>query len=109
VTDSAGLTSYTRDRLGRPGRTTFATGATLTRSFDEDGRTTQVRYTSARGEVLFELSYTHDAAGRITHVREVPEREVAYRYDLLGRLIEEHTAAGAPRKPSPTNMTSTAT
>jgi RHS repeat-associated protein len=81
--------NITRDRLGRPVVVTLPGGDTLARTYDALGHVLTLQHRTTADAVVVDLTYTHDAAGRISRIVEDDGRTVDYTYDALDRLLTE--------------------
>ena len=87
---SLGARSYTYDGYGRLATATDGAGHTITYSYDDLDRITQVAYSDGTGSV----SYTYNKEGHVTQ-RVDGSGTTSYRYDDLGHLLSvSNTANG---------------
>jgi RHS repeat-associated protein len=96
VTDpEGGETHYDYDAVGNRTSSSLPDGTQTSASYDARDRLKQIDHLRDDGSVLASYRYTFASTGQRTGVLE-GGRSAAYRYDALGRLIEERvTDAGA--------------
>ena len=82
-------TTYTRDALGRATNITLPGGAAVSKSYDTNGRTSQITNKGAGAQATLSLTYTRDSVGRITTIAELGGRVVEYTYDINDRITTE--------------------
>jgi len=75
--------------LGRVVTLTFAGGATATYTYDAAGRITGVRNTKASGALIDGGVYFFDPVGNPTHAALAWGSRVTYTYDENDRLVRE--------------------
>ena len=87
-----GARSFTHDRFGRLATATDGRGNTITYTYDNADRITNVAYSDANTHAV---AYTYDANGRVTQrVDGAGTTTYTYTYDDLGRLLSTSNTAG---------------
>jgi RHS repeat-associated protein len=83
MSDGAGTTTWTYDRLGRPLAIDDPFDGTVAYRYDAAGNRTRLTYPDQKTVV-----YRYDALDRLVDVTDWDARVTAYGYDLAGRLLE---------------------
>jgi len=89
VSSNAGeVTSYRYDAVGNQSEISYSNGNKADYGYDALNRLTSITHKNAQDTTLASFTYTLSPMGERTQIAE-PNRTSSYRYDDLGRLVEE--------------------